>query len=104
MSEKKLISWVRPGVLLVRAVFRLWVSALMALDLPALERPAKATSRPESGGHSLMEGALLRNCTFWKVRLFKYLSVIKQRELKIAGRMIYNPRPECRPPDLAWPF
>jgi hypothetical protein len=53
-----LINWVRPGVLLVRASFWL-VNALIALDLPAFERPAKATSQPVSGGHSRMLGALL---------------------------------------------
>jgi hypothetical protein len=35
--------------LLVRARPRRPVIALMALDFPAFERPAKATSRPSSG-------------------------------------------------------
>jgi hypothetical protein len=58
---KKLISCVHPGVLLVRASLLFWVSALIVLDLPALERPAKATSAPLSGGHCLRLGALVRN-------------------------------------------
>src|SRR5438105_12425892 len=35
--------------------------ALMALDLPALERPAKATSAPASGGNCAGAAALIRN-------------------------------------------
>ena len=42
----------------------LGVSVLMALDLPALERPAKATSTPVSAGHSASEGALLKNAAW----------------------------------------
>src|SRR3546814_19003092 len=42
--------WVRPGVLDTRASAFCWHSALSALDLPALERPANATSWPPSGG------------------------------------------------------
>ncbi|KZZ35141.1 hypothetical protein A3755_29100 [Oleiphilus sp. HI0085] len=53
LREKKLISWVLPGVLLVRASFLLLVIELMAEDFPALERPAKATSTPWSGGQFL---------------------------------------------------
>ena len=61
--SKKLISWVRPGVLLVLASPRMRVSVFMALDLPAFERPAKATSQPLSAGHCLSEGALVKNVT-----------------------------------------
>ncbi len=50
-TVKKLISWVRPGVLEVRASFLLPVRLLIALLLPALERPANATSHPLSSGH-----------------------------------------------------
>ena len=32
----------------------------MAEDLPAFERPAKATSQPASGGHWLKRAALVR--------------------------------------------
>ena len=42
---------VRPGVLLVRANPFRPVIALIALDFPAFERPAKATSTPTSGGN-----------------------------------------------------
>src|SRR5438067_13832698 len=35
--------------------------ALMALDLPALERPAKAISAPASGGNCAGAAALIRN-------------------------------------------
>ena len=42
----------RPGVLLKKARRVLCVIALIALDLPAFERPAKATSAPVSGGSS----------------------------------------------------
>ena len=45
----------------------LLVKVLMALDLPALERPAKATSAPPSCGHSRIEGALVRNLAVWKL-------------------------------------
>ena len=53
-SSKKLMSRVRPGVRLVRARSRRPVSALMALDFPAFDRPANATSRPRSGGRPRM--------------------------------------------------
>src|ERR1700681_3968532 len=43
---KKISSWVRPGVLEVRASPLRLVSALIRLDLPTLERPAKANSKP----------------------------------------------------------
>jgi len=52
---------VRPGVLLVRASARRWTMALMALDLPLLERPTKATSAPTSGGNCAGAAALIRN-------------------------------------------
>ncbi len=65
LISKKLISCVRPGVLLVRAKLLTPVSVLIALDLPVLERPVKATSEPKSEGQSLSEGALIRNLTLW---------------------------------------
>src|SRR5207253_4756036 len=60
-SSKKFSRRVRPGALLVRA--RPWrrTIALMALDLPALERPTKATSAPRSGGNCPGAAALSRN-------------------------------------------
>src|SRR5262245_53789156 len=55
------MSCVRPGVLLVRARSRRPVMALSALDLPAFERPANATSTPSSGGNWAGCQALVRN-------------------------------------------
>src|SRR5580704_1177667 len=49
-AEKKISSWVRPGVLEVRANPLRLVSALIRLDLPTLERPAKANSKPFIAG------------------------------------------------------
>src|SRR5215469_1190815 len=55
------MSRVRPGVLLVRASPWRPTIALMALDLPAFERPAKATSAPRSAGNCPGAAALTRN-------------------------------------------
>jgi len=53
---------VRPGVFEVRAS-PLWSQiAFNAVDLPALERPANATSAPVSGGSWCVSGALSTNC------------------------------------------
>src|SRR5690606_2155158 len=50
LRRKKLMSCVRPGVLETKAS-RTWpTSVLIALDLPALERPANAISAPAGGG------------------------------------------------------
>src|SRR5581483_9786012 len=54
--SKKISSWVRPGVLEVRASALRPVSALMRLDLPTLERPAKAISTPAIGGRVSIDG------------------------------------------------
>src|SRR3981189_1261670 len=54
---KKISSWVRPGVLEVRANALRLVSALIRLDLPTLERPAKAISTPSGGGSDSSEEA-----------------------------------------------
>ena len=59
--EKKLISWVRPGVLLVRASEGWEQRQLIALDLPAFDRPANATSAELSAGHSDNVDALVAN-------------------------------------------
>src|ERR1700685_4141442 len=61
MSSKKFKSRVLPGALLVRASAWRCAMALMALDLPAFERPAKATSLPTSGGNCAGAAALTRN-------------------------------------------
>lgn len=58
-TSKKLISCVLPGVFDVRASLLLFVSVLMALDLPALLRPANAISMPSSGGQVFKDGALV---------------------------------------------
>src|SRR5579863_8188244 len=60
--SKKISSWVRPGVFDVRASALRPVSALIRLDLPTLERPAKATSTPAIGGNVSIEGAAQKNC------------------------------------------
>ena len=62
-NSKKLSNRVAPGLLLVLASPLRWVTALMALDLPALERPATATSTPVSGGNCPSLFALVRNRT-----------------------------------------
>ena len=46
------MSWVRPGVLLTNASRRRPVSVLIALDLPAFDRPANAISGAPGGGNS----------------------------------------------------
>src|SRR5210317_2655639 len=56
---KKFTSCVRPGVLLVRANWRRLTMILIALDFPAFERPANATSTPSSGTNCLGAFALL---------------------------------------------
>src|SRR5579862_2680774 len=53
--SKKISSWVRPGVLEVRASALRPVSALMRLDLPTLERPANAISGAAIGGSEASE-------------------------------------------------
>src|ERR1700704_553785 len=58
---KKISSWVRPGVFEVRASALRLVSALIRLDLPTLERPAKAISTPSGGGSDSSDEAADRN-------------------------------------------
>src|SRR6185437_13332021 len=60
--EKKISSFVRPGVRDVRARALRPVSALIRLDLPTLERPASAISMPRIGGSELSELAAETNC------------------------------------------
>ena len=59
---KKISSWVRPGVREVRASALRPVSALIRLDLPTLERPAKAISTPRIGGSEATELAAATKC------------------------------------------
>src|SRR4029079_2562980 len=54
-AAKKISSWVRPGVCEVRASALRPVSALIRLDLPTLERPAKAISMPRILGSDSSE-------------------------------------------------
>ena len=61
-AVKKISSCVRPGVCDVRASARRPVSALIRLDLPTLERPAKAISTPRIGGSASTEPAAQANC------------------------------------------
>src|SRR5215469_6072113 len=55
--EKKISSWVRPGVCEVRASALRPVSALIRLDLPTFERPANAISSPAMAGSAATEPA-----------------------------------------------
>src|SRR5262249_38559841 len=57
VSAKKMSSWVRPGVCEVRARLLRPASALIRLDLPTLERPAKAISISCMGGSAASEPA-----------------------------------------------
>src|SRR2546422_11194898 len=56
-AAKNTSSWVRPGVCEVLARPLRLVSALMRLDLPTLERPAKAISLPFLEGREAAEPA-----------------------------------------------
>src|SRR5262249_32069330 len=60
--EKKINSWVRPGVCEVRASALRPVRALIRLDLPTFERPAKAISTPRALGSDSSEPAAVANC------------------------------------------
>src|SRR6185369_8080974 len=60
-AAKKISSCVRPGVLEVRAKALRPVRALIRLDLPTFERPAKAISRPATGGKSPTEAQAREN-------------------------------------------
>src|ERR1700687_6165774 len=60
--SKKINSCVRPGVCEVRASALRPVSALIRLDLPTWEGPAKATSMPAIGGRVSIEGEAQKNC------------------------------------------
>src|SRR3974390_2605990 len=60
--EKKINSWVRPGVREMRASALRPVSALTRLDLPTLERPANAISTPRIGGNDAGVAAAATNC------------------------------------------
>src|SRR5262249_3591309 len=55
-------SCVRPGVLEIRARFLRPVRALIRLDLPTLDRPAKAISMPRIGGSDAGVPAAATKC------------------------------------------
>src|SRR6266545_723082 len=61
-APKKISSWVRPGVCDVRASALRPASALIRLDLPTFERPAKAISMPRIGGSRSTVAAAAANC------------------------------------------
>jgi hypothetical protein len=68
--------WVRPGVLAVKARRLRPRIALIALDLPTLERPAKATSGGPGGGSWLDWLAAARNCACENILIKSRLSMI----------------------------
>src|SRR5258706_15866246 len=77
--------WVRPGVLLVYARRLRASRALIALDLPTLERPAKASSGGPGGGRSAGRPAAARNSACEKV-------FIREREILIKSRLSHRER------------
>src|SRR5713226_1496528 len=66
---------VRPGVLLTNAILRP-VSALMALDLPEFDRPAKAIS-PALAGTCSSSAALLKNAALRKSDIDRGISLLE---------------------------
>ena len=59
--SKKLIYWVRPGTFEVRARLVCGVRALIKLDLPTFDRPAKAISGMEALGRPEISTAPVTN-------------------------------------------
>src|SRR5438309_7374017 len=84
------MSRVRPGVLLTNAILRP-ASALMALDLPAFDRPAKAISRVLAGrcasSAALLKKAVLRKSDIVKGISFARISAFRA---KIHGRKLHE--------------
>src|SRR5512144_1846456 len=70
------MSCVRPGVLLAKARRRCRARALIALDLPALERPAKAISGAPGRGRSR------GTCTDNAYAAFENASALKSRSFR----------------------
>jgi hypothetical protein len=56
---------VGPGVRETLANLFCMVRVLIELDLPALDLPAKITSKPSSGGQPFKEGHESRNLAWW---------------------------------------
>jgi hypothetical protein len=83
---KKTSSWVRPGVCDVRASARRPASALIRLDLPTLERPAKAISTPRIGGRASSPPPAAANCQSPANSLRPAsISSGEEREAEVAG-------------------
>jgi len=66
---------VRPGVLLTNAIRLRCASALIALDLPALERPTNATSAPQGGGRLHVAATVVTNSMFLSVAMKWVISI-----------------------------
>src|SRR6266540_5278036 len=77
---------VRPGVLLVRARCFRPASALMALDLPTFERPAKASSGGPAAGRSAARPAARQNTACEKTFMMGLEILIKSRLSDSEGR------------------
>src|SRR3954471_20526723 len=78
-------SWVRPGVLDVRAKALRPVSALIRLDLPTFERPAKAISMPATGGNESTE-AQARENSHWPAKSRRPVSIsLAEKSLVMAA-------------------
>src|SRR5262245_43189724 len=78
---------VRPGVLLMRASPLRPSSALMALDLPTLERPANAISGGPGGGTSPGRAAPSANFACEKGLIRKAEILIKSRLSRMQGAL-----------------
>src|ERR1700733_8302457 len=72
--------------------------ALMALDLPALERPTKATSAPTSGGNCAGAAALMRKLAWLKRLIDPQVSLGSLRTA-----VVYNSAPSPRGNELRIP-
>src|SRR3990167_8068813 len=57
--------WVRPGVLDAKASWRCWARVLTAVDLPALDRPTKATSGSSEAGSWSSFAAVVKKRAEW---------------------------------------
>jgi hypothetical protein len=77
---KWLINNVLPGVAEVLASFLLFVSMLIRLDLPTLERPIKAYSGFVSLGHILTMGALRENSAVLMFIVFCFYSLQRYKK------------------------
>src|SRR5208337_5565212 len=90
-TGKKLMVWVRPGVLLVLAIL-LPTSELIKLDLPTLERPTKAISGAPGGGNCRGSAAEVTK----RVRTF--MPYYRRSAAKVQAICRARPRQTCRNP------